>query len=95
MTVLSMAIATVLLATVALGLLRILWGPTPADRMLAAQLFGSTGVAILILLARAMNAPALLDVALVFAVLATVAAIAFVRRTWPRPQASRSAGHGH
>ncbi len=60
------------------GLFRILRGPTPSDRMLAAQLFGTTGVAILLLLAEAGDA-ALRDVALVFAALAVVNAVIFVR----------------
>jgi multicomponent Na+:H+ antiporter subunit F len=50
--------------------------------MLAAQLFGTTGVAILLLLADAMGIPALRDVALVFALLAAMASVAFVKRAW-------------
>lgn len=37
------------------GLVRIARGPTPADRMLAAQLFGTTGVAVLLLLAQGLE----------------------------------------
>jgi multicomponent Na+:H+ antiporter subunit F len=48
--------------------------------MLAAMLFGTTGVAILLALAEALAAPALRDVALVFSVLAAVNVVAFVRR---------------
>ena len=44
------AIATFILAMVALGLLRIVRGPAVADRMMAAQLLGSGGVAISLLL---------------------------------------------
>ena len=50
--------------------------------MLAALLFGTSGVAVLLLLARAMSAPALNDVALVFVVLAAVTTVAFVRLAW-------------
>lgn len=64
------------------GLFRIRQGPTPADCMLAAQLIGTTGVTILLLLAQATNKPALRDVALVFALLAAVSTVAFVRRVW-------------
>ncbi|MEX2490126.1 MAG: monovalent cation/H+ antiporter complex subunit F [Nitrospirales bacterium] len=64
------------------GLVRIHRGPTPADSMLAVQLFGTTSVAILILFAQALNRPALRDVALIFALLATVSTVAFVRRVW-------------
>lgn len=67
------------------GLVRVLRGPTPADRMLSAQLFGTTGVAILLLLAEALSAPALRDVALVLALLSAVAVAAFVRRAWGVP----------
>jgi len=62
---------------------RILRGPSEADRMLAAQLLGTTTVAILLLLAEAMGQPALRDVGLVFALLAAVTVVAFVRRAWP------------
>ena len=43
--------------------------------MLAAQLFGTVGVAAVLLLAFATRAPRLLDLALVFAVLAAVAGV--------------------
>ncbi len=72
-----------LVLTLAAGLVRIMRGPTSADSMLAAQLIGTTGVGILLLLAEASSAPALRDVALVLALLAALAAVAFVRRGWP------------
>lgn len=75
-----LALAFVLVLNVVAGLVRVLRGPTNADRMLAAQLFGTTGVAVLLLLAEAQAAPALRDVALVFALLASLATAAFVRR---------------
>ena len=84
MTAFYLAIAVVLLLTLAAGLVRVLQGPTPADRMTAAQLFSTTAVAVLLLLAEAAAAPALRDVALVFALLGSVAVVAFVRRTWAR-----------
>ncbi len=74
-----------MLLNVLIGLIRILRGPTPPDRMLAAQLFGTTGVAILLLLSQALAAPAIVDVALVLALLGAVAAIVFVLRAWQRP----------
>lgn len=55
-------------------------GPTVADRMLAALLFGTTGVGVLLLLAHAGGGMALLDVALVLAGLAAIAGVAFARR---------------
>lgn len=79
-----LALALFLLLTVVAGLVRIVRGPTPADRILAAQLFGTTGVAVLLLLAQALQRPALRDVALTFALLAAVTTAAFVRRAWGR-----------
>ena len=81
---LPLGIAGFLLLNLAAGLWRVMRGPTAADRMLAAQLFGTTAVAVLLLLAEAMDEAALRDVALIFALLATVAATAFVRRIWVR-----------
>jgi len=60
------------------GLWRIYRGPTAADRMLSALLFGSTTVAILLLLAQWQSMPALQVAALIFAMLAGVISIAFV-----------------
>jgi len=74
-----LALAVFLLLNVVAGMIRITRGPDPADRMMAAQLFGSTGVAILLLLAQALAAPDLRNVALVLALLAVLATVAFVR----------------
>ena len=60
-----------------LGLIRVLRGPEAGDRMMAAQLIGTTGVGILLLLSLLLNQPALADVALILALLAAVAAAAF------------------
>ncbi len=82
MQALYLGMALFLLLTLIAGLWRVLCGPTPADRMLAAQLFGTTAVACVLLLAQAFDYPSLRDVALVFALLAAVTAVAFVRRAW-------------
>lgn len=74
-----MSIAFLLTLNVVAGLLRIRWGPTAADRILAAQLFSTTGTAVLLLLAEATSKPALRDVALVSALLAAVSTVVFVR----------------
>ena len=74
-----LAVALILLLTVVAGLVRILLGPTPADRMLAAQLIGTSGIAVLLLLAEATGQPAARDVALILALLAALATVAFVR----------------
>jgi multicomponent Na+:H+ antiporter subunit F len=60
--------------------------------MMASQLFGTCGVAILLLLAKGMHNPVLLDIALVFALLAAMATITFVRRTWHFSEKERK-GH--
>ncbi len=83
MQILYLALALFLLLNLGAGMWRVLRGPTAADRMLAAQLFGTTAVAVLLLLAQATGNAALRDVALVFALLAAVTAVAFVRRAWP------------
>jgi multicomponent Na+:H+ antiporter subunit F len=77
-------VALFLVLNVAAGLLRVVRGPTQADRMVAAQLFGTSGVAILVLLAEAGGEAALRDTALVFAILAVVVSVAFVKRGWVR-----------
>jgi multicomponent Na+:H+ antiporter subunit F len=76
-----LAMAAFVLVTVALGLIRILRGPTDMDRMLAAQLLGTGGVAALLLFGIATRAPALGDLALVLALLAAFASVAFVAAT--------------
>ena len=77
--------ALFLLLVIACGMYRILAGPTHADRMLAPQLFGTCGIAILLLLAKAFAQPLLLDIAIVFAILAVLCTMTFVRRTWYAP----------
>ena len=75
------AAALILLLTLGAGLIRVLLGPTPSDRLMAAQLMGTTGIAILLLLAPVVRVPALVDVAWIFALLAVVAVAAFTRRS--------------
>ena len=69
--------ALLVLLCVAAGLLRILWGPAEADRLMAAQLLGSGTVGVTLLLAFATAQPALVDIALTLAVLAAFASVAF------------------
>lgn len=83
MTTFYLVAALVLLASIAAGLFRIVRGPTPADRLLAAQLFGTTGTVVLALLAEAQAMESLLDVALVFAALTALTSVAFAQRLWP------------
>lgn len=74
--------AAALLLSASLGLVRVIRGPTRADRMVVVQLLGTTSVAVLLLLSRALGVGAFRDVALVFALFAAVVAIAFVEHGW-------------
>lgn len=74
-----MVLAAMLLLTIFAGLYRVVTGPTPVDRLIAIQLFGTSGVAILLLLAHLESAPALRDAALVLALLAAVVSAALVQ----------------
>ncbi len=76
-----------ILAMLALGLVSILRGPTDADRMMAAQLIGTAGIAALLLLGTVTGLPAAADVALILALLATFASIAFVKKGLSRLEA--------
>jgi multicomponent Na+:H+ antiporter subunit F len=80
MTLFMNAVAAFLLLTLLVALVRIWLGPTPSDRMLASQLFGTTGVALLLVLAEAQASPALRDVALILALLSVLAIVGFVTR---------------
>lgn len=78
------ALSLLLLLTVLAGLVRVGRGPTLGDRFLVAQLFGTTGVAVLLLLAGDPGMSALRNVALVFAILAPITAVALVHQTGGR-----------
>lgn len=68
-----------LLLTLIIGLWRVLLGPRRVDRLLAVQLFGTTGTALLLVLAQWQGAPALRDAALVLALLAAMISAALVQ----------------
>lgn len=70
-------VAVFLAGTVAMGLVRILLGPTDPDRMMAAQLLGTGGIAILLLLATATGNSSILDAALCVGLLAAFAGVVF------------------
>ncbi|MCC5993232.1 MAG: hypothetical protein JJT99_12000 [Rhodobacteraceae bacterium] len=75
-------VALGLLATLAGALWRVWRGPSQADRMMAAQLVGTGGVGVLIVLA-ALQDWALLVVALALALLSALAAVGFVKAQTP------------
>jgi multicomponent Na+:H+ antiporter subunit F len=84
-----------LLLMVALGLVRILRGPGDADRVMAAQLLGTGGIAALLLMGAATAEPAIVDVALTLALLAAFAAIAFVKAAATTDQDAEPAADDH
>ncbi|WP_444815365.1 monovalent cation/H+ antiporter complex subunit F [Stutzerimonas frequens] len=71
--------AALLLLTLLVGLWRVLLGPGRVDRLLAVQLFGTAGTALLLVLAQWQGAPALRDAALVLALLAAIVSAALVQ----------------
>lgn len=85
-----LAAAAFVLTMVALGLIRILRGPDDADRMMAAQLLGTGGIASLLLAGTATGEAATIDVALTLALLAAFASFAFVK-AHPAPRQDESA----
>jgi multicomponent Na+:H+ antiporter subunit F len=92
MTEFLLAAALFVLGTVALGLIRVLRGPDDTDRMLAAQLLGTGGVASLLLLGVANGVNAIGDLALLLALLAAFASVAFVTGA-KRPASESDADH--
>jgi multicomponent Na+:H+ antiporter subunit F len=72
-------IASFILATVAGSLIVILRRPAEVDRIMAAQLLGTGGVAILLILATATETGPMVDVALMLALFAAFVSVAFVR----------------
>ena len=75
-------LAAGLLLNISVGLVRILRGPTAADRMLAAEMFATSAIVIVLLLAFVTESFALVDVALIFSLLAALACVTFVSRAW-------------
>ena len=83
MSVLYISAAVALLLTIVVGLGHVFRQPGRADSLLAALLFGSTGVALVLVLGKGLGLGRALDIALVFALLAAVLGVAFVMRGWP------------
>jgi multicomponent Na+:H+ antiporter subunit F len=67
------------LGMAALGLCGIFLRRSETDRVMAAQLLGTDSIAVLLLLSIATETPSIVDVALMLALLAAFAAVAFVR----------------
>jgi multicomponent Na+:H+ antiporter subunit F len=86
----NLALALFLVLNIAVAMVRVALGPSRADRVQAALLFGTMGIAVLMLLAEALDVPALRDVGLVLALLASIVTVAFVWR--PSRAAGAAAG---
>jgi multicomponent Na+:H+ antiporter subunit F len=83
---LPLFLAIALIANLLAALPQMMRGPTAADRMLAALLAGTSGVAMVLLLAMSAADPMLVDVALIFVLLSVIAGAAFVQRAWLRKE---------
>jgi multicomponent Na+:H+ antiporter subunit F len=83
-----LACAVIVIATVAGGLARVLRGPKDGERIMAAQLLGTGGIAALVLFGAATGADAAVDLALTLALLSAFAAIAFIKKgsTFEQPE---------
>lgn len=76
--------ACFVLLMVALGFVRIVLGPDDADRMMAVQLLGTGGVAVLLLIDAATGVGAI-DVVLTLVLLAAFAAVGFYKNATDAP----------
>ncbi|MBZ9935530.1 multiple resistance and pH regulation protein F [Mesorhizobium sp. BR1-1-16] len=85
--------AVIVLAIAAVGLVRVLRGPSRIDRMMAVQLLGSGSVAVLVLLAVGSGTDALVDIALTLALLAAFASIALATTLAQKATAAAKAEH--
>jgi multicomponent Na+:H+ antiporter subunit F len=79
MTSFLLAMTFFVVVMVAVGLFCVLRGAGNADRMMAVQLFGTGGIAALLLAGVANGTQGVVDVVLTLSVLAAFAAVAFVK----------------
>ena len=84
--------ACAILAMVALAMFLVMRGPVDADRMMAVQLLGTGGIAVVLLAGSATGQSAVIYVALVLDLLAAFAGLAFVKAG--SPAQSSDAGDG-
>ena len=89
-------VVIILLICLIVGLLRVLIGPDNANRMLAAQLFGTIGTTIVLVFSVLQNNEVITNVALVFTLLASITVIAFLKLAeQPSDNVSPSENHKH
>ncbi len=86
-------LSVILLATMIVGFLRILQGPTATDCILAVFFFGTTGIGILLLLSLASGDTRMIDVGLVLALLSAVVGATYVRLGWLANLGDQGADH--
>lgn len=67
------------LLTVGFDLVPILRGPSGVDRLMSAQLLGTGGIAILLLVASATEMPAVIDICVVLALLSAFVSAGFAK----------------
>ncbi|MFC4526942.1 multiple resistance and pH regulation protein F [Dyella halodurans] len=79
MTSFLLAMTFFVVVMVAVGLFCVLRGASNADRMMAVQLFGTGGIAALLLAGVANGTEGVVEVVLTLSVLAAFAAVAFVK----------------
>lgn len=82
-TIVYLLASAVLLANAVVSLWRLYRGPTSADRMLAVAFFTTSTLAIILLFSAYFTLPALVDIALLFALLAALGTANFVVRHHP------------
>jgi multicomponent Na+:H+ antiporter subunit F len=75
-----------LLLNIVVGLGFITSRKSGIDSLLATLLFGTTGLALTLVLGMALDQDRAVDIALVFALLAAVLGVAFARRGWFYPR---------
>ena len=76
-------IALILLLTIVVGVVYVTTRRGGVDSMLAVLLFGTTGVALVLVLGRTVGLARAEDIALALALLAPVSGVALVLRGWP------------
>ena len=89
MTTFLLATAVLVLGMVAIALARLLRGRQPLDWIMAAQLLGTAGIAALLLAGTATSASGALDLALLLALLAAFATMAFASSVRTRAEHAR------
>jgi len=95
---LASVVAVALLVTLAIGMVRVIAGPTAGDRLMSLLLINTTGVALLLVLnIDAAQGGGLVDAALALAVLGPVTTVAFlvVAGRLRRVESDKKGNHGH